>query len=450
MSTCGESTQCAATCPLCGRPNQCRLADQGLHKGPCWCSRTEFPAELLAQAAQPTQVARCICQACLSAFRKEAKWHPRPGPGDYYLENGKVVFTEAYHLRRAYCCESGCRHCPFGKASLQATTATGALLLAAILMTLLTMPPGIAGTKTEDFGTDPTQHGWVTRGDSTLFHWDPTRQALAVTWDSRATNSFYVLPLGTTVTLTNDFSAEFDLQLSDYGERPDKSSPLQIALGFFNLETTPVRSLTRTAGGAADLLEFDFFPDGDSGPPFGESYSTLSPVYFSDTGRVDARFSPPFNWVTNQVYHVRFAYTAADRTLRTGIEAGGTPLVTVPDFTLRDSLGSAFLDAFGVLCWNELPAKNGSILAHGWLDNVQLNLPPPPLGRLNITISDNLATISFAARAGWAYQLEFSDDLNLWKPGASGVVATDGNLSLDDAVPLASTGRSYRVTATLQ
>lgn len=33
---------------------------------------------------------------------------------DYYFENGFVVFTEAYHLKRGYCCKSGCRHCPYG------------------------------------------------------------------------------------------------------------------------------------------------------------------------------------------------------------------------------------------------------------------------------------------------------------------------------------------------
>ncbi|WKZ58615.1 MAG: DUF5522 domain-containing protein [Cyclobacteriaceae bacterium] len=32
---------------------------------------------------------------------------------DYYLENGKVVFTASYHLKRGYCCQSGCRHCPY-------------------------------------------------------------------------------------------------------------------------------------------------------------------------------------------------------------------------------------------------------------------------------------------------------------------------------------------------
>ncbi|MDC6384920.1 MULTISPECIES: DUF5522 domain-containing protein [Flavobacteriaceae] len=35
--------------------------------------------------------------------------------GDYYLSvEGYRVFTEQYLLKRGYCCESGCRHCPYG------------------------------------------------------------------------------------------------------------------------------------------------------------------------------------------------------------------------------------------------------------------------------------------------------------------------------------------------
>ncbi|HEY9282778.1 MAG TPA: DUF5522 domain-containing protein [Pyrinomonadaceae bacterium] len=33
---------------------------------------------------------------------------------DFYREGAFVVFTAAYHLRRGRCCESGCRHCPYG------------------------------------------------------------------------------------------------------------------------------------------------------------------------------------------------------------------------------------------------------------------------------------------------------------------------------------------------
>ena len=32
---------------------------------------------------------------------------------DYYVENGLFVFTAAFLRRRGYCCESGCRHCPY-------------------------------------------------------------------------------------------------------------------------------------------------------------------------------------------------------------------------------------------------------------------------------------------------------------------------------------------------
>ena len=32
---------------------------------------------------------------------------------DYYLEDGLMVFTAAFLLKRGYCCDSGCRHCPF-------------------------------------------------------------------------------------------------------------------------------------------------------------------------------------------------------------------------------------------------------------------------------------------------------------------------------------------------
>ncbi|MCG9881787.1 MAG: DUF5522 domain-containing protein [Bacteroidia bacterium] len=26
-----------------------------------------------------------------------------------------MVFTEAFHLQRGYCCGNGCRHCPYKK-----------------------------------------------------------------------------------------------------------------------------------------------------------------------------------------------------------------------------------------------------------------------------------------------------------------------------------------------
>jgi len=35
--------------------------------------------------------------------------------GDYYFtDEGFLVFTEQYHRKRGHCCQSGCRHCPYG------------------------------------------------------------------------------------------------------------------------------------------------------------------------------------------------------------------------------------------------------------------------------------------------------------------------------------------------
>ena len=113
-----------AHCPVCSAPNRCRLETGEPNKGPCWCERPTLSAaavrRLLADLPEP----RCLCARCLEtiAANPDVTWdelvaaNPQPLPlldGDTYLENGFVVFTAQYHLRRGSCCGSGCRHCPF-------------------------------------------------------------------------------------------------------------------------------------------------------------------------------------------------------------------------------------------------------------------------------------------------------------------------------------------------
>lgn len=31
----------------------------------------------------------------------------------YWDENGLMVFTREYHLKRGYCCKNGCKNCPW-------------------------------------------------------------------------------------------------------------------------------------------------------------------------------------------------------------------------------------------------------------------------------------------------------------------------------------------------
>jgi hypothetical protein len=41
--------------------------------------------------------------------------HKKFADEDYYLSpEGYIVFTANYHLKRGYCCKSGCKHCPYG------------------------------------------------------------------------------------------------------------------------------------------------------------------------------------------------------------------------------------------------------------------------------------------------------------------------------------------------
>jgi hypothetical protein len=32
---------------------------------------------------------------------------------DFYWQEGKMVFTKEYHLKRGHCCGNGCKNCPF-------------------------------------------------------------------------------------------------------------------------------------------------------------------------------------------------------------------------------------------------------------------------------------------------------------------------------------------------
>lgn len=32
---------------------------------------------------------------------------------DYTIEGGKIVLSESFLLKRGYCCNSTCRHCPY-------------------------------------------------------------------------------------------------------------------------------------------------------------------------------------------------------------------------------------------------------------------------------------------------------------------------------------------------
>ncbi len=46
-------------------------------------------------------------------------------PEDFYFDGPLLVFTAAWHLKRGSCCGSGCRHCPYGHASVATARPAG-------------------------------------------------------------------------------------------------------------------------------------------------------------------------------------------------------------------------------------------------------------------------------------------------------------------------------------
>jgi len=106
----------AGYCPLCGQPNDCQLCTVAVYKGPCWCATVKIPEELIARIPFELQNRACICPACVMKFHRNKEGsvpQPKILPGDFYFEGGLMVFTADFHLRRGYCCDHGCRHCPY-------------------------------------------------------------------------------------------------------------------------------------------------------------------------------------------------------------------------------------------------------------------------------------------------------------------------------------------------
>jgi len=127
-----ERLSLAEQCPVCGGDNQCRMAKGHLYKGPCWCVEIIVSSHILRSLATDRFEPACLCRSCLETLERPCRGLDTDAAvlskiperlensrlagheEDYYVgENGRVVFTAAYHLRRGNCCGNGCRHCPF-------------------------------------------------------------------------------------------------------------------------------------------------------------------------------------------------------------------------------------------------------------------------------------------------------------------------------------------------
>lgn len=107
---------------ICSRCHAVFTCGPSQEDGKCWCEGLPHVAPIADEQAG------CFCPQCLSEAIARLN-DPQTGPADvvneqsslpqlregedYYLEGGAMVFTAAYHLKRGYCCDNSCRHCPY-------------------------------------------------------------------------------------------------------------------------------------------------------------------------------------------------------------------------------------------------------------------------------------------------------------------------------------------------
>src|SRR5207245_6323391 len=92
------------------------------------------------------------------------------------------------------------------------------------------------------------------------------------------------------------------------------------------------------------------------------------------------------------------------------------------------------------------PQDAGSLLAHGVIDNVAINVPPPPIQDMTGRFLANVWQVSFLSRTNWIYTLERGSDFQTWSAVSLGASGNGGSLVLQDT-NMAGVKVFYRVRA---
>jgi hypothetical protein len=319
--------------------------------------------------------------------------------------------------------------------------------LLALLGCWLAVAIGRSATFTENFTNNPLADGWQIFGDTNLFQWNSTNQNLAVTWDSSQTNSYFYKPLGTILAKSDNFGISFDLQLTDIaiGVNPAKTNTFELAIGFINSISSTSTNLERGVGrssthGARNTCEFDYFPDSGYG-------ATISPTILSSNNQFATTFAFPFTLDPGTLFHVAMNYTASNQTMHTTMARNGAPFAAgaIPDVVLGSSFSDFRLDQFAVINWSDAGA-DGSLLAHGTVDNFTVTVPPPPVQNFSGIFTNNFWQAQFTGQSNWLYTLERTTNFISWNDVSQTNNGNSTNLFLPDTNAIS--GKAfYRIRA---
>lgn len=210
----------------------------------------------------------------------------------------------------------------------------------------------------------------------------------------------------------DDFSLAFDLTLDrvQAGVNPEKPFTFELAVGFHRQADAVEPGFRRgTGAGSPNLVEFTWFPDSGYGP-------TLWPTIIASNGRFNYSGGTDFTLLdlpAGQRHAISMAFTAEDSTLRTSVRSNGAELGPVRSVKLAASFTDFRVDTFAIRSYSDEGA-GGSLLAEGWIDNIRVNVPPPPVGRIQGGMSDDSWVVHCEVRRGWTAQLERSEGLEEW------------------------------------
>jgi hypothetical protein len=292
-----------------------------------------------------------------------------------------------------------------------------------------------AATFQEDFATDPITHGWRVFGETNLFYWNSTNGNLEVTWDSSQSNSYFQLSTGTILGRADDFSFALDLRLDDIagGIYPGKPGPFELAFGFQNWVDAQKINFFRGNGlNSPNLAEFDYFAGASGIQP------TLWPAMWSTNSRLSYNGIGDFTVMSlplGVVMRVSVAYTSSDQTMVTTIETNGVSVGAVHSVKISTNFTDFRVGTLAIASYSDSGQSGsgqGSILAHGVIDNIMFEVPAPPIQNLRQVFSNGVPGVQFASRSNWVYALERSMDLEGWSNAASDVAGNATNLFIAD------------------
>lgn len=290
----------------------------------------------------------------------------------------------------------------------------------------------------ENFTNNPSLDGWQSFGDTNLFQWNSTNNALDVTWDSSQSNSYFFHPLGATLSETNDFMFGFDLQLHDIttGLEPEYPQTFQVAIGLFNYaEATNENFIIGTGYSAADIVEFDYFPAFEI---YDDSIST--PIISSENDFATGGFTFPFQIVTGVQYHAILTYTADNQTLHTTLTSNGVPVGPIQDTVLGPKFDNFSVDTLSINSYSQEGQDTndyggviyaGSILAHGTVNNMFFANPVPVVK----IVAASAGVVQFSGTTNWVYYLERTTDFQTWTTVSVPTAGASGTMTLTDTNP---------------